>query len=324
MKRHFFLSLLFITFSTLFAKEPLPPKPVELIVGFGVGGSSDRLARAMAPYLETMLNAPLKIITKEGNGSQIAANYVLSNTSNKKYTIFCSTFTPYLANTIFSAGARYAIDDFEYINIQWFDNDIIATHIDSSFKSLPQLLQVIKKGDAKLKIAVMEDSSGHLLLKMLLHNYKVSAENISIVLYNNGKILRNTLVNKEVDVMIISSQGSELVREHIRTLAVFSPERHPQWDVPTVNEALEPLGFSVPYIAGSMRGFAVSKKYKEEYPKEYALLVEAFLKIIAKKEVQKYLRDERIGGVWSGPHKSNMLVKESFEVYKEYAHLLRD
>ncbi|MDD3343886.1 MAG: tripartite tricarboxylate transporter substrate binding protein [Sulfurospirillaceae bacterium] len=318
-------SLLFTPnlFSTnLFASEDYPKQPINLIVGFGVGGSSDRLARAMAPFLSKDLNTPIVIMNKVGEGSKIAASYVLKQPADG-YTIFATTFTPYLANTILMEGATYHIEDFDYINIQWYDNDIVAVNNESPFHSLTELLELIKNGETKIKVAVMENSSGHLLLKFLLKSYAIPDENIELHLFNSGKKARDAIIQKEIDMIIISSEGSELIREHLRTLAVFSEERHPKWDVPTVNEAVLPLGFQVPFFIGSMRGFAVSAKLKRDYPKRYAKIVQSLIKILARKEVQRILRTEKIGGVWTGPKKSNALVKDTFLMYQQNAHLLR-
>lgn len=322
MIRSFFLIFaLCFYFLPLNAKDIFPEKPIRLVVGFGVGGSSDRLARVMKPFLSVMFKEPIEIMNVEGEGSLKAASYFLAQPDDG-YTLFCSTFTPYLAHTILVGKATYTIDDFEFINVQWFDHDIIAVNVDSSFKSLKDLLLALKEGGKELRFAVMEDSSGHVLLKMLLHYYNIPKQNVEIHLFNNGKTARDAVKNDKVDVMIISSQGSELVREHIRTLAVFSAERHPKWDVPTVNEVTESLGFQLPLFTGSMRGFAVKKTLKEKYPERYTLIVETFLKVLAKKEVQKHLREERIGGVWMGPKRSTHLIQESFDVYKSNAHLL--
>ncbi len=303
--------------------DDFPKHPIRFVVGFGVGGSSDRLARAMAPFLEEALKVPVKIITKKGEGSKIAANYVLEQPADG-YTIFATTFTPYLAHTILVKGATYQIKDFDYINIQWFDHDIIAINNDSPYHSLAELLTLIKNGEKKIKVAVMEDSSGHLLLQLLLHQYNIPRHNIELRLFNNGKSARDAISQKKVDMILISSEGSELIREHLRTLAVFSQERLPQWDVPTVNEAVLPLGFQVPLFYGSMRGFAVSAKFKQDYPERYALLAQSFIKVLAKKEVQRKLRTEKIGGIWTGPQKSNDLVQKTFSMYQENAYLLRE
>lgn len=323
--RHIFWALLVVSLFHTYAlasEEDFPNQPIRLIVGFGVGGSSDRLARAMAPFLAEELKTHIEIITKEGESSKIAASYVLEQPADG-YTIFATTFTPYLAHTILTKNAPYTIEDFNFINIQWFDHDIIAVNSESPYHSLAELLNLIKSGKQKIKIAVMEGSSGHFLLELLMHNYKIERKNIELHLFSNGKLAREAITQKTVDMILISSEGSELIREHLRTLAVCSKERLSQWDVPTVNEAVSPLGFQIPNLYGSMRGFAVSAQFKKNYPKRYTRLVQSLIKILARKEVQRILRAEKIGGVWIGPKKSNALVQQTFSVYQENSHLLR-
>ena len=48
------------------AADDYPNKPINLVVGFGVGGSADRMTRAMSTFLADELGEPLKIINKKG------------------------------------------------------------------------------------------------------------------------------------------------------------------------------------------------------------------------------------------------------------------
>ncbi|MGB5792609.1 MAG: tripartite tricarboxylate transporter substrate binding protein, partial [Poseidonibacter sp.] len=84
-----------------------PSKPVNVVVGFGIGGSADRMTRTMSTFLSDELDGRVKVVNKKGAGTQIAANYVLKKPADG-YTIFASTFAPYLANTILSGGAKYS------------------------------------------------------------------------------------------------------------------------------------------------------------------------------------------------------------------------
>jgi tripartite-type tricarboxylate transporter receptor subunit TctC len=317
-----FFTVSFFHISVLASTQDFPNQPIRLIVGFGEGGSCDRLAHIMAPFLEETLKVPVEIINKQGEGTKIAASYVLEQPADG-YTLFVTTFTPYLAHTILSKDAPYKIEDFDYINIQWFDNDIIAVNHESPYHSLSEILMLMKSGEKKIKIAVMEDSNGHLLLQLLLNQYNISAQNIELHLFNNGKLAREAITKKKVDLILVSSEGSEPIREYLRALAVFSNERLVQWDIPTVNEAISPLGFQVPVFYGSMRGFAVSAQLKRDYPERYALLIQSFIKVLGKKEVQRILRTEKIGGAWTGPKKSNEIMQKTFSSYQENAYLLR-
>jgi tripartite-type tricarboxylate transporter receptor subunit TctC len=158
---------------------------------------------------------------------------------------------------------------------------------------------------------------------MLMERYHIPFKNLNLVTYNSGGKARSAVAGGQVDFIAISAEGSESIREFLTPLAIFKAQRHPKWDIPTVNEAIKPLGFQVPIFSGSMRGFAVNAKLKRKYPKRYEILVNAIKKTLAKKTVQKFLKKGQIGGVWTGPEKSNKLLQETFEVYKKYGYLLK-
>lgn len=298
-----------------------PKKPVNIVVGLGVGGSADRMTRTMSTYLAEELGQPVKIINKKGAGTQIAANYVL-NRRDDGYTIFASTFAPYLSNTILKGNASYTINDFSYINFQWFDFELIAVNKDSAYQDLPSLLTAIKEKPKSIKAAVVQGSGGHLMAKLLLNNYDIPQENLNLVTFNSGGKARSAVAGGQVDFIIISAQGSEGIREFIRPLAVVRDKRSERWDVPTVNEALKPLDVKVPVLTGSMRGFAVTHAFKEKYPERYAKLTQAFENTLARHDVQKLLKSNEIGGVWVGPERSKKLMKENYETFNKYKNLL--
>ena len=309
--------------SSLMAEEAYPSKPINLVVGFGIGGSADRMTRAMTSSLSEALNAQIQVINKPGASSQIGANYVLSK-PNDGYTIFSSGFAPYLANTILTGGAKYKISDFDYLNIQWFDYDLIAANKDTEYKSLGAILKDIKEHPKKVKAAVVQGSSGHLLLKLIFEKYGIPAENVNLVTYSSGGDARSAVAGGQVDFIAISAEGCESISEFLTPVAIFNDERIPSWDVPTVNEALKKeLGFEIPMFSGAMRGFAVRAGLKEQHPDRYKILVDGIKTALENKETQKLLNDSQIGGVWTGPEKANALLNQSFEVYKQYGYLLK-
>lgn len=299
-----------------------PAKPINLVVGFGIGGSADRMTRSMSSFISDTMDARVKVINKKGAGTQIAANYVLKKPADG-YTVFASTFTPYLANTILTGGAKYKIQDFDFLNLQWYDYDLIAVNSKTKFKSLPEVLDEIKNKPKTIKAAVLQGSGGHLLLKMLMEKHGIPSENLNLVTYQSGGKARAAIAGGQVDLIAISAEGSESIREFLTPLAIFKEEAHPKWDVPTVNEAIKPLGYQLPFFSGSMRGFAVNAKMKKEHPERYAMLVNTIKTTLAKKEVQKFLKGNKIGGTWTGPEKSNAILVNSFDIYKKYGYLLK-
>lgn len=316
-------ALYFSTITSAVAEDIYPNKPVNFVVGFGVGGSADRMTRSMSSFLGDELKEPVKVINKKGAGTQIAANYVL-NRPGDGYTVFSSTFAPYLANTILKGNAGYTIDDFAYINFQWFDFDLIAVNKDTEFTSLEQLLNKIRNEPKAVRASVVQGSAGHLMVRLLLDANNIPQKNISLVTYNSGGKARSAVAGGQVDFTIISAQGSEGVREFLRPLAVVREERSDRWDAPSVNEALKPLATKVPVLPGSMRGFAVSAEFKQKYPERFKKLSIAIQNTLARKDVQKFLRKSDIGGVWVGPEKATQLMKTNFEIFSKYSHLMKN
>ncbi len=151
------------------AQAAYPEKPINLVVGFGVGGSADRMTRSVSSFLSDKLDQAVRVVNKKGAGTMLAANYVLKAPADG-YTVFASTFAPYMSNTIIHGGAKYKIDDFAFINAQWFDFDLIATNKDKPYKSLAELLTAIKENPGKISAAVVQGSAGHLMVNLLLKN----------------------------------------------------------------------------------------------------------------------------------------------------------
>lgn len=317
------LAILVLSYTFVNAEDVYPNKPISIIVGFGRGGSTDALARSMAPYLSKALNVPIKIKNIPGRGSALAIEAFLK-TKNDGYTILCSAFSPYLPVAILKNETNATMDSLDYLNIQSYGFDIVAVNEKSVISSLPELLLSIKNRSKKLKVAVVENSNGYLLLKLMFRSMHIPISNIEVYRYNSGGDARRAIANNEMDVIIISSKKSEFIREYITPLAIYAEERQLDWDIPTVNESLMPLGFHVPHMPDYMRGFAVQKELQQKYPSRYKRLYTAFMFLIAKKSVQRELKKNKVGGTWTGAWNSAQSLMKAYNIFKKYTYLLND
>lgn len=316
----FFVMIVSLLLTTTLRANDFPHKSIELIVGFGEGGSTDRMTRIMQPYLAEVLDQKIEVTNIRGKGTQYSIEYFLKKEQDG-YAILSSTFSPYIPNSIISGKANYKIEDFDFINLQWFDYDLIAVHQESKIDTLLSLLNTIKTSQTPLKVALIYRSAGHLNLNLLLEKFGIDRQKLMYVFFEGGQKARDALVNKKVDFLIISAQGSETIREHINPLAVVKETRAKKWDAPTLNEAIATSGISLPILRGSMRGFAVSKVFKQNYPERYDYLVKALKTTLAQKRVQRALKLNHMGYAWLGPEHSNALMKEAFETFKAYDYL---
>ena len=302
--------------------DDYPNRPVTIVVGFGVGGSADRMTRSMSTFIGDELGQPVQVINKRGAGTLLASNYILGQ-PHDGYTIYASGFSPYLSNTILEGNADFTIDDFAYLNFQWFDEDIIALNKDSEYKSLPELLEAIRTKPKTVRACVVRGSAGHLMAKLLLEVNGIPQENLNLVTYNGGGLARAAVAGGVVDYIIISAEGSESIREYIRPLAIVSNQRNPIWDAPTLNEALAPMGVSVPILPGTIRGFATTAEFKRNYPQRFTKIVEAIQRALENKELKNNLDRLAIGARWTGPERSEIIMKETFSIFENYSYLLK-
>lgn len=303
--------------------DEYPERPVTIVVGFGVGGSADRMTRAMSNHFGEALGQPVHVINRRGAGTLLAANYVLDQ-DHDGYTLFASAFSPYLSNTILEGNADYTIDDFAYLNFQWFDEDLIALNKDSAFTTLPGLLEEIRKKPKTVRAAVVRGSAGHLMAKLLLELSGIPQENLNLVAYNSGGLARAAVAGHVVDFIVISAEGTEGIREYLKPLAIVSHERDPEWDAPTIGEAMAPTGIEVPVLPGSMRGFGTSAEFRRNHPERFDKLARAMQKALQDDELIAELNTSSIGGRWTGPEESGRLMRESFAIFQNYSYLLKE
>jgi tripartite-type tricarboxylate transporter receptor subunit TctC len=302
--------------------DDYPDRPVTFVVGFGVGGSADRMTRTMSPFIAQALGQPVQVINKQGAGTLLAANYVLEQ-PHDGYTVFASGFSPYLSNTILEGNAEYTIDDFAYLNFQWFDEDLIALNKDSQYTSLPELLEGIRDHPKTVRAAVVRGSGGHLMAKLLLHLSDIPQENLNLVTYNGGGLARAAVAGGVVDFIIISGEGTESISEYVRPLAVFSRQRNPEWDAPTLNEAMASTGIRIPVLPGSIRGYATTAEFKRLYPERFETLARALETALRNEELIELLDRGSIGRRWIGPEESESTMRETFGIFKDYSYLLK-
>ena len=302
--------------------DDYPERPITIVVAFGVGGSADRMTRAVSTYLGEAIGQPVQVINKRGAGTLLAANYILDQ-PHDGYTVFATGFSPYLSNTILEGNAEYTIDDFAYLNFQWFDEDLIALNKDSEYQGLPDLLEDIRRNPKTVRGAVVSGSGGHLMAKLLLEVSGIPQENLNLVAYNSGGLARAAVAGHVVDFIIISAEGTEPIREYIRPIAIVSHQRSDVWNAPSLNEAMAPTGVEVPVLPGSIRGFGTSAEFRRQYPERFDKLAEAMKAALENEELVALLERASIGRRWTGPEASEQAMRETFEIISNYSYLLK-
>lgn len=301
--------------------QDFPDAPIRLVVGSGTGGSFDRLARAMAPHLSEQLGQPVVVENRPGAATHVGHVYFLQQPADG-YTVMV-TAPNVLATNIQTGVADYTIDDLAFINTQWGDWDLVFGGADSSYDDVADLLQDIRDRPGQVSVAVISKTSGEVTLRLLLEAAGLSIESVRLVTYDDGNELRTAMAGGHMDFSITAGDSTLSILDLVTPLAVVRRERHPDWDVPTLNEAVsEVLGTDIPVIDGTLRSFAVHAALPGQHPDRWEKLVKAFQDVLADDASVARLREQGIGTDWLGPERTQELAVEYFDLSETFSHLL--
>jgi putative tricarboxylic transport membrane protein len=304
-----------------FAAKEYPSKPITLVVGYGVGGSSDRMTRAMSSFIGEELGQPVKVVNKKGAATLLGLNYALRMPADG-YTIYSGAVSPYMGAHIMSGKAKFTMDDWEIINIQWPDYTLYAASKSSPYKTMEEFIQAVKENPGKVSAAAMQNSVGLLTLKLILKEAGIPEKNLNLVTYASGGKARSAVAGGSADLIAIAAEGCLGIKEYLTPLAIGRAAKDEDWNAPAINEALKPLGITVPILSDAARGYAVPAKFKKEHPEDYDKLVKSLHTVLTNEDVKKFLADSNIGSEWIGPEEATKIVKDTAAVFMEHKNIL--
>ena len=95
---------------------PYPTRPVEIVVPYGAGGSTDLVARTLAQRLEARLGQPVVVINKPGASGTIGVMSVM-RAEPDGYTLLLGFTTELAVMPRMSKPAKYSVADFAPIAV---------------------------------------------------------------------------------------------------------------------------------------------------------------------------------------------------------------
>lgn len=303
--------------------QDYPSRPVTIVVPFDPGGSVDRLARGIAPYLGQELGQPVTVENRPGAGGQVGTTWFLQQPADG-YTLMVSPATPYIPTNILVTNASYSLDDFTFINGQWMDFAFLAVPKESPYQTAAELFEAIKANPGKISAGVTFGSVGHISTLVLLDALGLDEDAIRLVTFDGGGSLRTGIAGAQVDFSIVQAEGSETIADFIRPLAVYLEKPRPDFDAPLINDVLEEFDTKVPVLSGSVRTLVAPAKFKAEHPEDYQTLYDAYRRALENPDFQAWLKQNEMGGEWIGEEWTTELIRASYEVLESYNHLLKD
>jgi putative tricarboxylic transport membrane protein len=236
------------------AAADYPAKPIQLVVPYSAGGSTDLLARAVAQIAPKYLPQPLVVVNKAGGGA-IPGRLDVVRSAPDGYTLLFGYGSGEDTVVPFQRQLPYdVLKDFETVCRLSVHSIVLAVPAGSPYKTLADL---VKAGKEKGSITAAVSTKGASVDITFQLFGKAAGVNVISIPGSGGSDAVTRLVGGHADFG--GGHPSEVLPHikaaRLRPLAVALEKRDPVLpDVPTFREA----GYDV-VTAGSVKGIAVPK-----------------------------------------------------------------
>jgi len=215
-----------------------PAKPVTMIVPFPPGGSTDMLARSLAPKLQEKFGQTFLVDNKPGATGTIGAGMVKRAPADG-YTLFVSSLAPFVVAPHLMKALPYdALKDFDLLTVAVQAPNVLVVPASSPLKTVADVIAQHKKAPGKTTLASSGNgSSDHLTAELFWQQTGTTGAHIP---YKGGAPAIQDLLGGQVDA---SFQNVNAVITHInagklRAIAVTGDKRSAALpSVPTLGES---------------------------------------------------------------------------------------
>jgi tripartite-type tricarboxylate transporter receptor subunit TctC len=219
------------------AQDKYPSKPINMLVPFAAGGSSDVIARLVGEEMAQVLGQRIVMENMGGAGGATALTRA-ARAEPDGYTIVIGNSGTNAASYTIYNDLKYTPDDFVPIGLVAKTSPMIALKLDFPAKDLKEFLDYAKKNPGKLSLGhAGVGSSNYLICRNFL---KASGLDVALVSYRGAGPALNDLMGGQIDGVCdaATSLSGAVQGNKVKALVVATPQRLPSLpDVPTSVEA---------------------------------------------------------------------------------------
>jgi tripartite-type tricarboxylate transporter receptor subunit TctC len=216
------------------ASAAFPEKPIKVLVGYAPGGSTDVVARLLAPKLSEKLGQPIIIENKPGGAGDFAAEMMLQTPADG-YTLMMTTVAVHAINPGLMKQKFDPINDFTPIAFVCSYPMIMIASPQTTFKSLAELKSFSTANPAFYSSSGV-GSPGHLSGELLRNR---TGTNLTHVPYKGGSPSTLAIMSGEAQLNFATLPAvvPQIRGGKVRAVALASKQRNPAVpDVPTMGE----------------------------------------------------------------------------------------
>jgi tripartite-type tricarboxylate transporter receptor subunit TctC len=214
-----------------------PEKTVTMLVPFPPGGSTDLIARMIAPKLQERLGGSFVVDNKGGAGGTVGTA-IVKRAAPDGYTLLVTSLGPLVIGPHLMKNVGYdATKDFDYITVAVQAPNVLAVPVNSPHKTLADVIAYEKAHPGKMSFASSGNgSSDHLTAELFWQQTGTSGVHVP---YKGGGPATTDLIGGQVEAsfMNINTALPHIKAGKLRALAITSTKRSALLpDVPTLDE----------------------------------------------------------------------------------------
>ncbi|HEV7276670.1 MAG TPA: tripartite tricarboxylate transporter substrate binding protein [Devosiaceae bacterium] len=214
------------------AQEWQPDRPINIIVPWGAGGSTDQVTRVTAPILAEALGTEVVVVNQPGASGAIGTQEVL-NAPKDGYTWTANAIANNATYSVTGLVEDTDIDDW-HIYLSVANVPVVSVPADSEFEDFGELLEALKERGQEITVATAGiTSSGGTAIAALAD---AGDFEYNMITYDGGGPAAIATASGEAMVTTqLAVEQTELIRGgRLRALAVLS-------DQPLVIEGVDPI-----------------------------------------------------------------------------------
>jgi tripartite-type tricarboxylate transporter receptor subunit TctC len=224
-----------LAFAATSAVAAWPERPIKVLIGYAPGGSTDVVARMIAPKLSEKLGQPVVIENKPGGAGDFAAELMLQAPPDG-YTLMMTTVAVHAINPgLYKTQKFHPLNDFTPMALVCSYPMIMIAAPNTSFKTPTELKDLAAKTPTFYSSSGV-GSPGHLSGELLV---KGLGANITHVPYKGGSPSVLAIMSNEAQVNFATLPAvvPQIRAGKVRAIGLASKERNPAVpDVPTMAE----------------------------------------------------------------------------------------
>ncbi len=231
-------ALIWWTVATPATAEPgFPNRTVRIFVPYGPGGVGDLTMRLLAQKLTDRMGKQVIIENRPGAGGVLAAKATMDSPPDG-YTMLVTGNGTAISMSLFKVRPYNALTDFTQISVAASFEMLIATPVDSPYKTVQDIIKAARANPGKLNLAAINPGSTQ---NLSAHLFKqLTGIDATIVTYRTTPDLITALIRKDVDVVFDFYAGlqSAIADNKINIVASSDEKRNPLLpNVPTAKES---------------------------------------------------------------------------------------